>query len=107
MRLHSLSLFVVLHTVSNSSRYGNVETVVDLDLLRAMPAALVRSVNNDLLDKLMHDLRCQICDMLILLHHADECGHIGGLLFGSFDIGSKARSSSMTGSSERSCIRST
>ena len=50
MRLRSLSLFVVLHTVSNSSRYGNIEAIMNLDLLSAMPAALVGSVNNYLLD---------------------------------------------------------
>ena len=107
MRLRSLSLFVVLHTVSDRSRYCDIEAIINVDLLCAVTAALIRSMNNDFFDKLMHDLRSKLRDTLILLHHADECGHIGGLLFGSFDIGSKARSSSMTGSSERSCIRST
>ena len=53
MRLCSLSLFVVLHAVSNGSRYGNIETIVYLDLLCAVTAALVRSVNDDLLDQFM------------------------------------------------------
>ena len=69
--------FVVLHTVSDSIRYGNVETIMDLDFLRAMTAALVRSMNNDLLDQLMHDLRCQLRNMLILLYHLNEGVHIG------------------------------
>ena len=67
MRLRSLSLFVVLHTVSNGSRYGNIKAIVNLDLLSTMPAALVRSVNYDLLNKFVHDLRRQLRDMLILL----------------------------------------
>ena len=54
-----------------------------------MSTALVRGMDNDLLDKLMHDLRSKLRDMLILLHNADECGHIGGLLFGGFYIGSE------------------
>jgi hypothetical protein len=31
-----------------------------------MTAALVRSMNNDLLDKLVYDIRCQLSNMLIL-----------------------------------------
>ena len=50
---------------------------MDLDFLRSMPVALVRSVNDGLLDQLMHDLRCQLHDMLILLYSLDECSHIG------------------------------
>ena len=67
MRLCSLSLFVVLHTVSNGSRYGNIEAIVDLNFLRALHNALVRGVDDDLLDKLMHDLRRKLRDMIILL----------------------------------------
>ena len=77
MRLCSLSLFVVLHTVSNGSRYGNIKTIVNLNLLSAMTTAFIRSVNDDLLDKLMHDLRGKLRDMLILLYRPDECCHIG------------------------------
>ncbi len=79
-RLRSLSLFFVLHTVSNSSSYGNIKAIVNLDLLGTMPAALIRSVNNDLLDKLVHDLGCQFRDMLILLNRLNESGHIRGLI---------------------------
>ena len=88
MRLRSLSLFVVLHTVSDRSRYCDIEAIINVDLLCAVTAALIRSMNNDFFDKLMHDLRSKLRDTLILLHHADECGHISGLLFGGFDIGS-------------------
>ncbi len=52
MRVRILSLFVVLHTVSDSSCNCNVETIVDLDLLSTMPTALVRSVNDDLFNQL-------------------------------------------------------
>jgi len=44
MRLCSLSLFVVLHTVSNGSRYGNIEAVVNFNLLSAMTATLINSI---------------------------------------------------------------
>ncbi len=68
MRLCSLSLFVVLHTVSNGSRYGNIEAIVYFNLLCAMTTALIGSVYDNLTDKLMHDLRCQLSNMLILLY---------------------------------------
>ena len=69
MRLRSLSLFVVLHTVSSGSRYGNIEAIVYFNLLCAMTAALVGSVDNDFLDKLMHDIRSKLRDTLILRLH--------------------------------------
>jgi len=68
MRLCSLSLFVVLHTISNGSRYGNIEAIVYIYLLSAMTTALIGSVYDNLTDKLMHDLRCKFSDMLILLY---------------------------------------
>ena len=57
MRLRSLSLFVVLHTVSNGSRYGNIEAIAYLDFLSTIPTALVRSMNNYLTDKLVQNHR--------------------------------------------------
>ena len=60
---------------------------MNLNLLSTMPAALVRSVNDDLLNKFVHDLRCQLGDMLMLLYCSDESSHIGGLLFGSINVG--------------------
>ena len=63
MRLRSLSLFVVLHTVSNGSSYGNIEAIMDLDLLSTMSAALIGSVNDNLFDKLVHNLRGKFRDM--------------------------------------------
>ena len=47
MRLRSLSLFVVLHTVSDRSRYCDIEAIINVDLLCAVTAALIRSMNND------------------------------------------------------------
>lgn len=55
---------------------------MNLNLLSTMPAALVWSVNDDLLNKFVHDLRRQLGDMLMLLYCSDESSHIGGLLFG-------------------------
>ena len=69
MRLRSLSLFVVLHTVSDRSRYCDIEAIINVDLLSAMPTALVGSVDNDFLDKLMHDIRSKLRDTLILRLH--------------------------------------
>ena len=89
MRLCSLSLFVVLHTVSDRSRYCDIEAIINVDLLSTMPTALMGSVNNDLLDKLMHDLRGKLRDMLILLYYSDESSCIGGLLLCRFDISSQ------------------
>ncbi len=77
MRLRSLSLFVVFHAVSDGSSYSNIEAIVNLNLLSAMTAALVRSMNDDLLNKLVHYLRRKLCDMLILLYCFDESCHIG------------------------------
>ena len=42
-----------------------------------MPTALIRNVNNDFLDKFVHDLRRKFSDTLILLYRLDECCHIG------------------------------
>ena len=51
---------------------------MNLDLLRAMPAALVGSMNNDLLDQLMHDLRGKLRNMLIFLYCPDKSSHGNG-----------------------------
>ena len=57
MRLRSLSFFVVLHTVSNGSRYCDIEAIINVDLLCAVTSALIGGMNGDLLDKFVHDLR--------------------------------------------------
>ena len=44
-------------------------------------------MNNDLLNKLMHDLRSKLRDMFILLDCLNESTYIGGLLFGSINVG--------------------
>ena len=60
---------------------------MNLDLLSTMTAALVRSVNHDLLDKFVHDLRSKLRDMLILLYCLNECSYIGGLLLRRINVG--------------------
>ncbi len=69
MRLRNLSLFIVLYTICDSSCCGNVESVVNFNLLSTMPTAFVRSVNEDLLNQFVHDLRGKFRDVFVLLHH--------------------------------------
>ena len=74
--LRSLSFFVVFSAVSNGSRNCNAETEVYLDLLSTIPSAVIRSMNNYLLNKLMHDLRSKLIDMVVLMNYIDKRVHI-------------------------------
>ncbi len=63
MWLRSLSLFVVLFAVSNGGRYCNIKTIVNLDELSAVSTTLIRCMNDDFFNKLVHNLRCKLCQI--------------------------------------------
>ena len=48
----------------------------DFDLLRPLAAGLVRGIDDDLLDKLIHDGGCQLRDVHVLLHQGKELVNI-------------------------------
>ena len=52
-----------------------------------MTAAFVGSVYDNLVDKLIHDLRRKLSDMFILMYCLDKSSHIGGLLLRRINVG--------------------
>ncbi len=65
--LHSLSSYIILLEICRSGSCHHIETEVNVNLLCAVSSAAFGSVNNDSVDKLVHDLRGKLRKFLILL----------------------------------------
>ena len=60
--LRSLSLFVVNHTVSDSSCNRNIEAKANINLLCSVSAGLVRGVYDNLFNKFVHNFGSELWD---------------------------------------------